>query len=178
MKKLQGNVIYAITNTKTGRYYVGRTCNFNKRKRDHFRDLKAGMHKSRKLQASYDKHGAGCFNMVALCHGLGYNDAVKLEQKMLDKHFDTLYNSSRSAKGPNKAGMPLSEEHKKNVSESLRGPKHPHWGKPRSEETKRKIGGPQKGIPKPKVTCPHCGLVGGNGIMQYRHFDNCKHKEN
>lgn len=31
--------------------------------------------------------------------------------------------------------------------------------------------------PKPKLTCPHCGMVGGTGNMQRWHFDNCKKKE-
>lgn len=31
-----------------------------------------------------------------------------------------------------------------------------------------------KGIPKPKYTCTHCGLVGGGPTMFRYHFDNCK----
>lgn len=34
----------------------------------------------------------------------------------------------------------------------------------------------QRGIPRKKVTCPHCGKEGGEGIMLRWHFDNCKHK--
>jgi hypothetical protein len=29
----------------------------------------------------------------------------------------------------------------------------------------------------PKVTCPHCGKVGGRNSMKRYHFDNCKNKE-
>lgn len=36
-------------------------------------------------------------------------------------------------------GKPKSEKHKKNISNSKSGPNHPNWGKPLSEETKRKI---------------------------------------
>lgn len=28
--------------------------------------------------------------------------------------------------------------------------------------------------PRPKVTCPHCGKVGGTGVMHRWHFDNCR----
>lgn len=34
----------------------------------------------------------------------------------------------------------------------------------------------QRGIPRKKVTCPHCGKEGGEGIMIRWHFDNCKLK--
>lgn len=29
---------------------------------------------------------------------------------------------------------------------------------------------------QPKVQCPHCGKIGGNGIMHRYHFDRCKSK--
>jgi group I intron endonuclease len=32
----------------------------------------------------------------------------------------------------------------------------------------------EPGIPKEKVTCPHCGKTGGKPIMVRYHFDNCK----
>jgi len=53
---------------------------------------------------------------------------------------------------PTKKGEKLSEEHK----ESLRGPR------------------PHTKVPKPKVTCPCCGKIGGAGSMGRWHFDNCK----
>jgi hypothetical protein len=32
------------------------------------------------------------------------------------------------------------------------------------------------GVPKEKITCPHCGKVGGKNTMGRWHFDNCKYK--
>jgi group I intron endonuclease len=32
----------------------------------------------------------------------------------------------------------------------------------------------EPGVPKEKVTCPHCGKIGGKPIMNRYHFDNCK----
>jgi uncharacterized protein YdaU (DUF1376 family) len=32
------------------------------------------------------------------------------------------------------------------------------------------------GVPKPKVTCPHCGKTGGKPQMIQYHFDKCKLK--
>lgn len=94
-----------------------------------------------------------------------------------------------------------SEEHKLNLSLKLRGNKYGalqseetrqkkrerflnnNPGKNKTDETKRKIsqsrkGQPawNKGQPRKKIICPHCGKEGGNGIMQRWHFDNCKHK--
>ena len=33
-----------------------------------------------------------------------------------------------------------------------------------------------KGVPKPKISCPHCHLQGGTHLMHRWHFDNCKQK--
>lgn len=54
-----------------------------------------------------------------------------------------------------------------------------------SEETKQKLrehnlGKPntaQKGKPQPKITCPHCGKIGGTSAIKHWHFDKCKFKE-
>jgi hypothetical protein len=43
-----------------------------------------------------------------------------------------------------------------------------------SKETKDKISERTKGIPKPKIACPHCSVVGGIPVMKRHHFDNCK----
>jgi hypothetical protein len=74
-----------------------------------------------------------------------------------------------------KANMrkPKSEEHKAN----MRKPKsEEHKANMRkSEETKAKMSATQKGIPKPQVTCPHCGKTGGENVMKRWHFNNCNH---
>lgn len=94
-----------------------------------------------------------------------------------------------------------SQEHKKNLSSKLIGNKYGEnqgeearklkrekWlvdnpGKNKSDETKRKISESlkgkttwNKGQPRKKITCPHCGKEGGEGLMQRWHFDNCKNK--
>jgi hypothetical protein len=45
----------------------------------------------------------------------------------------------------------------------------PLFNKPKSEQHKQKL---RK--PKEKVTCPHCGLVGGVNQLKRWHFDNCR----
>lgn len=42
---------------------------------------------------------------------------------------------------------------------------------------KRGIGNKGNPGPRPKVECPHCHKIGGDGIMARFHFDNCKQRE-
>jgi len=53
---------------------------------------------------------------------------------------------------------------------------------PRTEETKQKMRKPKSTtanmrIPKKRIQCPECGLVGGSSNMKRYHFDNCKTKK-
>lgn len=59
-------------------------------------------------------------------------------------------------------------------------------GQKRTEEQKKSLGGPKgkrgpngrAGIPKVKISCPHCGQEGGEPQMKQWHFNNCKRKNN
>jgi len=87
-------------------------------------------------------------------------------------------------------GKTASEETKQKMSRSQTGRVH-------SEETKRKMSRSQTGgkseehiqnmcghksedhkqkmrVPKSKITCPHCGKLGGSNAIKRWHFDNCK----
>jgi hypothetical protein len=99
-------------------------------------------------------------------------------------------------------GITLTEEHKKNISESLIGKEktketklkisESHKGKKKSEEHKRKISETLTGRKRPKditkktadklrgrkqpiIKCPHCDKEGGTTMYRW-HFDNCKLK--
>lgn len=67
-------------------------------------------------------------------------------------------------------GVKLSKEHRENLSKARKNVKV-------SLETGRKISEANKGRPKTKITCPHCGLSGGNSQMKRWHFLNCKNKK-
>lgn len=69
-------------------------------------------------------------------------------------------------------GKPKSLEHVKKLSVAKKGKPQPHV----SANLKGRPSG-RKGIPQEKITCPHCGKVGGYSPMKQWHFDNCKHKE-
>lgn len=44
---------------------------------------------------------------------------------------------------------------------------------PMTDETKKRMRESHLGVPKPFLTCPHCGKVGGGGVMYKYHFDEC-----
>jgi len=70
-------------------------------------------------------------------------------------------------------GKPKSAMHRKKLREARKGKSNG----PHSEETKKKIGDSNRGkrkTPQHKITCPHCGIVGGTGNMKRFHFANCK----
>ena len=92
-------------------------------------------------------------------------------------------------------GKKHSEETKQKISNSKKGTKShlPMLGKKHSEETKQKISkactgnkmpdsmkkklsDQRKGVPRPKVQCPHCKKIGATGLMHRWHFNNCKAK--
>lgn len=71
-------------------------------------------------------------------------------------------------------GIPNTNEAKAKISASLKGKSAWNKGIPASAESNAKRVAKQTGIPKPKVTCPHCGKMGGKPVMMGKHFDRCK----
>ena len=76
---------------------------------------------------------------------------------------------------------PHSTERKQNISDAKKKKGTPAWNKGILTGPNGKKGHPtgpnaSRGTPKPKVECPHCGLVGGINNMKRYHFDNCKKK--
>lgn len=90
----------------------------------------------------------------------GYVPSIEARAKM---------SASRIGKEPANKGVPHSDETRQKMSESS-----PWKGKSLPAESVAKRSQSRRGIPRPKVECPHCGKVGGAGAMQVWHFDNCK----
>ena len=174
--------VYSITNTVTGKRYIGSTTKFSKRWREHKRNLTLKIHHSVKLQNSWNKHGEAVFKFEVLIECTP-DDMLKYEQEYINQ-FDAVNNgynvcpvagnclgrvtstetrqklgeaSKRRGQTPEtraklsalKIAQPLTEAHKaalrggrgpqEKVRQSKLGNKNPNFGKPRSEETKRKI---------------------------------------
>jgi hypothetical protein len=83
----------------------------------------------------------------------------------------------KGSPAPNK-GVPHSAETrlKMSMNSGNKGKPAHNKGIPCSEEAKAKMSAAKKGIPKPKITCPHCNKTGGYSGMKQWHFDNCKFK--
>jgi hypothetical protein len=65
-------------------------------------------------------------------------------------------------------------EHQSNLNCSLKGRKPTFTGKSHSVSSKNKISVSLTGKKHPLLTCPHCGLSGGQSNMKRYHFDRCK----
>jgi len=78
------------------------------------------------------------------------------------------WNKGISSPGSGAPGIPKSEEHKKNIStgvkkserKSTKGRKYPNRKK-------------RENIVHSTITCPVCGIIGGNNVMKRWHFDKC-----
>ena len=63
---------------------------------------------------------------------------------------------------------------KKQKPEHIEQRRISNTGKKRSQEHKDALRDIFKGIPHPKTTCPHCGIVGSVSRLKGHHFDRCK----
>lgn len=78
------------------------------------------------------------------------------------------------------------DEQKKRISQSLKGERHPFYGKPCSEQRRQAIIAGTTGVkksttvnmqkPKRKEQCVHCGIWASGGNLKRWHMDNCKEK--
>ena len=90
--------IYAITNVKNGKRYIGSTVDFFQRKSEYLKWLKGNYHHSIALQRAFNKYGLDCFEFSVLEIVEDYNDLVGLEQKYIN--IKSEYNSNKLAGRP------------------------------------------------------------------------------
>lgn len=89
--------IYRILNTINGKYYIGSTRDFKKRKGEHFHLLKKGKHKNSYLQGAVKKHGldAFVFEELETLENLSREHLLFREQYYLDSlNKNLMYNLS------------------------------------------------------------------------------------
>jgi len=149
--------VYAIINVVNGKRYIGSAAkSFAKRWWCHLAQLRGGYHHSRHLQRAWDKHGEQSFRFEVVERCLA-GDCLAVEQRWLDKlrPFDRGRGYNISPTAGSSIGVKftdevkaklskwhksktLSEEHRRNIGNAVRGNKH-------SEEAKRKISEGHKG---------------------------------
>lgn len=135
--------IYKITNKVNGKFYIGSSKNIKERWKHHRSDLKSGTHSNPHLQNSYNKYGKKNFKFEIIETIDPIPELLlEREQVLLDYHLENnweqAYNIAIYACSGMK-GRGHTEEVKQLLSEKLSGENHPHYGKPVSEEWRRKI---------------------------------------
>lgn len=148
--------IYKITNSVNGKVYIGSTNDVTGRFGKHKRELNKSIHHNEHLQRAWNKYGCDSFKFETLmvCSN---NERNHCEQMFMDlynsQNHDYGYNicdadghslseetrlkMSESHKG--KKRKPFTDEHKRNLSQSMKGRKA--WNKniPRADDVKNKI---------------------------------------
>jgi group I intron endonuclease len=123
-------VIYKIKNVITNDCYIGSSCNFLKRKYEHFRRLEKNKHHSIILQRAYNKYGKENFIVEIIKDNLNNNQELLFWEQYFINNLSPKYNINPTA--GNRKGAKVSQETK----EKLR--LH-NLGKKLSQETKEKI---------------------------------------
>jgi group I intron endonuclease len=131
--------LYAIVNKASSKAYVGSSFNVGARLATHRSKLNKNKHHNKHLQFAWNKDGGDRFEFKLLKECQSEAESANLEQCFLECFFGKdLYNFKNMAFGvgsgkshPNK-GKPLSDAHKKKVSDALSG-----VGRPHKEEVKK-----------------------------------------
>jgi len=201
-KEKQFHFIYKTTNILSGKYYIGMhsTNNLNDGylgsgrrlrysinkygKENHKREIIEFVknRKELKLREKYyvtlnEVKDDMCYNAVVGGGGwarLGTTTSNETKLKMSNtmmghKTSDETKRKIREAL----KGYVFTDERKQNISKGRRGITS-FKGKKHSEESLKKMSLAQKGVPKPKVKCPHCEKIGGYPQMKQYHFEKCK----
>ena len=118
-----------------GRVYVGQSCMKSL-------EARSGAHGHRykrcpKFYNAIQKYGWDAFEHTIIANNLTLEEANKLEAELIIK-----YNSIENGFNINEGGRnhTYTIEQRQAMSERMKGAKNPNYGKPRSEETKRRIG--------------------------------------
>jgi group I intron endonuclease len=109
--------IYIITNTVTGRRYVGRTKDVSVRFDQHLRRLRGGYHHNSMMQMDFNLYGAGSFEIEYYCDGdskLETQLARQMEYNVIGK---SLSDSTKSKMAAARMGKPSARKGRKNSKE-------------------------------------------------------------
>lgn len=139
--------IYQIRNTVNGKTYVGSTKNLNKRRRQHWCELRNGSHRNSHLQHAWDKHreDAFIFETLIICHPsmcLWYEQQF-LDQWQPDYNICSVAGSSagvHTGESHHYYGKRLSEEHRAKISKSMMGSHNGLGSRWTMSKHKRRVG--------------------------------------
>lgn len=145
--------VYIHRNKLNNKCYIGITCRlpevrWGKDGRNYLAK-KNGKYSQEKFARAILKYGWDNFEHIIWGDGFTRVKACEIE-RLLIKFWNTVKNGYNiAAGGEGSLGVPLSEESRKKISNSLKGKmageKNPNYGKPLSEEQKRKLSAANKG---------------------------------
>lgn len=117
--------IYKITNTITGKIYIGSSINVEYRIKQHFKCLRGNYHRNNHLQFSFNKYGENAFIWEVVCqcnkdYLLENETNYILKYKAFDRNvgYNILINAEHS-----RLGVKHSQETKNKISEKQKGKK-------------------------------------------------------
>jgi group I intron endonuclease len=177
--------IYAITNRKTGKRYIGSTKNLSKRQKVHFDCLRRGVHSNVWLQRSYVKHGrkAFVFDVLEYCNEQSLFEREKHYIDSVRSSGEKLYNIGSVGGGDNLTLHPDRESIiKRRAAAAIgrkgkptHGEKNPNWrgGKPKCQKCKKEMQRANKG-----GFCKECRTRDGkkNSFFGKSHSEETKRK--
>lgn len=131
--------VYVMWCSATDKVYVGSTKSFNRRRTHHYCYLGKGTHKSKSMQADWDRYGPAAFSFIIL-ERVSTDRMIAREQVYLDDLHATDerfgYNTNPRADGPR--GRPISMETRYKISQAHMGMGHTPETKAKLSETSRK----------------------------------------
>ena len=138
--------LYQILNKVDGKFYLGTTCDIDRRWKEHKRSLSQGTHHSIYLQRAWNKYGQDSFQFKVI------KKIIKQRRKEIEQYFLNkfqCYNPSigynMNKKVDSRYGRPMSDEAKKKISLSKKGKPSARKGVKASEETRKKLSTSHKG---------------------------------
>lgn len=154
--------IYKITDTKSGRYYIGSTVNIRKRMAYHLYRLTKGTHPNRRLQNIFNKRPDSLIGSVIEFVERDKNALLLAEQGLLDTHVGNALCMNYCKTAGSQLGVKRSNETKDRLSKAFTGRvfssetktkmRNAKAGVPLSIEHRKKIGAKSKGRPGPVHT--------------------------
>lgn len=134
---MKNSGIYIVKNLVNNKIYVGSSCNLNKRKAVHFRDLNKNTHHSTYLQASYNKYSSKNFEFIIIFH-CNKDDCIEFENYFIQT-LNPEYNIAKDALAPMKGRKHSTETIERFKDRpAKRSCDHYLYGKSPSNETKAK----------------------------------------
>jgi group I intron endonuclease len=119
---------------QNGKVYIGQSnCSLKRRSGNKGSKYK----KCPKFYKAIQDYGWDNFDHIVLYENLTLDEANKLEDELIEQ-YDSINNGFNAVRGGR--NHLWSDEYKQQMRERNLGEKNPNYGKPRSEETKRKIG--------------------------------------